>query len=73
MIEVVPKAFVEIDIEKDFYKDCLKIRCRRTGLCLDISHFELENLGEIPPKRLDLFPDWIKEHFLHRQLYVVNK
>lgn len=73
MIRVVPKAFVDIEIEKNYETNTLLIRCRRTGLCRKITHEELENAPTLPSTRMDEFFPWLQRHFLNRPIYLAKK
>lgn len=72
-MEIVPKAFQDVAVEHNLYRDVITVQCRKTKLELEITGIDLMNCEIIPPKPGTVsFHLWILKHYLGH-CYIVRK
>lgn len=73
MLRVVPKAFVDIDVEKNYERNVIYVRCRRTRRLRIITYEEIMEAPSIPPKDMPGFVLWLRHNFFDKIIYLVKK
>lgn len=76
MIECVPRAFSGlVTLEANLERDCLEIRCERTGCRYFLSGLAVMNCPEFPPAstaNTAEFMSWFRRNFL-KSIYGVKR